>query len=135
MNSVSQTARQFCALPLRFAERKGRGIQERQRLLGETPPSIFRFCPSASLGAIGQEEEDEPAIIISHSPSSSTPLGKNIFTSPTILHLLTSSGRRTLPSSAPEWVEEEDEGIEERSRRMKVNSELAGSAGRRTILV
>jgi hypothetical protein len=65
--------------------------QQSQGLPSESSPSIFLFY-LVRFDTIRLLSGDIPAIIISHSPSSSIPSGKNILTSPTILHPAISSG-------------------------------------------
>lgn len=68
------------------------GSQEIQGFTSESFPSIFLACSSAMITP--SAEKYVPAIMISHSASPLTPSGRNIFTSPTILHPLISSGER-----------------------------------------
>jgi hypothetical protein len=77
---------------------------------------VISYSTDESAGRleIGDWRVASPAIMISHSPSSSSPFGRNMLTSPTILHCFRSRG----PSMGLD-----DEGRwEGRARRMKVSS-------------
>lgn len=91
------------------------------------PSLAFHAVLPARAADTRSERHNAPAIMISHSPSPSFPSGRNMFTSPTILHRLICSGDTTPRGAVATFSG--------RARRMNVSSGLSRIRARATATV